>query len=340
MILVVDPSNQSHQAIGATNFHIENVWERRHIQEWVRHHPEILGEELLVVSIEFDRFDRSDDRLDALAVDRYGNLVVIEFKRTADAGAADLQALRYASMVSTLTMDLVSPYYADYLGKYCGEGCSTEDAKERIRSFVTAPDFADLSDRPRMILCAQDFGPELTTSVLWLRGFDIDMCCVRITPHKVGEQLIIVPERIIPLPEAQAYMVSVNEKKVAERVERSTKRAQTFRHLLNTGLVKKGDRLQLRANLPSYVSFDENDTRLFATVTGKTGQSDAVIWDHDGKEYAVSTLAHRILNHFHPDGHVPGAINGNVYWTVDGTMCLWELAWGQGATHSGVSEAQ
>jgi hypothetical protein len=39
------------------------VWERRHVQEWVRKHPEILGEDLLVVSMEFDRFEGSRDRL-------------------------------------------------------------------------------------------------------------------------------------------------------------------------------------------------------------------------------------------------------------------------------------
>ena len=45
-----------------------NIWERQHIQEWIRESPQILGEELLVVSIEFDRFKNSDNRLDILAL--------------------------------------------------------------------------------------------------------------------------------------------------------------------------------------------------------------------------------------------------------------------------------
>jgi len=33
-----------------------NIWERQHIEEWIRTNPEMLGEDLLIVSIEFDRF--------------------------------------------------------------------------------------------------------------------------------------------------------------------------------------------------------------------------------------------------------------------------------------------
>jgi hypothetical protein len=328
MILVVDPIGNKHKAIQSTDFWKENIWERKHIQEWVRHHPEILGEDLLIVSIEFDRFDKSDDRLDALAVDKAGNLVVIEFKRTADAGSADLQAIRYASMVSTLTLDQLIPYYADYLRKYGSQELATEDAKAMITEFVSNPEFIELSDRPRMILCAQDFGQELTTSVLWLRGFELDICCVRITPHRVDDHIIIVPERIIPLPEAQSYTVSVQKKKVSEEKERTAKKTNTFKHLLKTGAVKKGDVLRLQCNLPSYVDFDSDDDRFFATITGKAGKSDGVVWKADGQEWAISKLAHHVLSQFHPDGHVPGGVNGNVFWSLDGETCLWALAWG------------
>ncbi len=42
------------------------MWERRHIQEWVREHPKILGKDLLIVSMEFDKFQGSRDRLGLL----------------------------------------------------------------------------------------------------------------------------------------------------------------------------------------------------------------------------------------------------------------------------------
>jgi RecB family endonuclease NucS len=40
--------------------------------------PEALGEELLIIQKEFDGFDNTCERLDLLAIDKDGNLVIIE----------------------------------------------------------------------------------------------------------------------------------------------------------------------------------------------------------------------------------------------------------------------
>ena len=54
--------------------------EREHLQEWVAHTPEALGEELLIIQKEFDGFADTRERLDLLALDKEGHLVVIENK--------------------------------------------------------------------------------------------------------------------------------------------------------------------------------------------------------------------------------------------------------------------
>ena len=54
--------------------------EREHLQEWLAYTPEALGEEMLVIQKEFDGFVDTRERLDLLALDKEGRLVVIENK--------------------------------------------------------------------------------------------------------------------------------------------------------------------------------------------------------------------------------------------------------------------
>lgn len=105
LIFIVSQDLRSVEKTSKASFTNLNLWERQHIEEWIRKAPDILGEDLLVVSAEFDRFSGSQDRLDVLAVDRQGNLVVVEIKRDPYAGYADLQAIRYAAMVSAMTVE-------------------------------------------------------------------------------------------------------------------------------------------------------------------------------------------------------------------------------------------
>jgi hypothetical protein len=151
------------------------VKERQHLEEWIKKNPAILGsDDLLLIASEYDRFDKSGKRLDLLALDRDGKLVIIELKRDAAKSLADLQAIRYAAFCSTLTFeDVVSLYsqFADF---------TAEKASETIQEFVKKPEFK-LDNKPRIILAAGGFDDqELTSCVLWLRNFGVDISCVEI----------------------------------------------------------------------------------------------------------------------------------------------------------------
>ncbi|MGE0680910.1 MAG: hypothetical protein AB7P69_08410 [Candidatus Binatia bacterium] len=111
MIFSISSTLDKAEKITEATFVGLNIWERQHIEEWVRANPEILGEDLLIPTIELGRFINSGDRLDTLALDRDGNWVVVELKRDAAAGYADLQAIRYAAMISSMTIEKLLPSY-------------------------------------------------------------------------------------------------------------------------------------------------------------------------------------------------------------------------------------
>ena len=59
----------------------------------------------MVLAEEFSDWADSTRRIDLLCLDDDANLVVVELKRTEDGGHMELQALRYAAMVSAMTFD-------------------------------------------------------------------------------------------------------------------------------------------------------------------------------------------------------------------------------------------
>lgn len=326
MILVVNKDLTSFEKVDASSFVDLNIWERQHVQEWIRQTPEILGEELLVVSIEFDRFDSSSDRLDVLAIDRNGNLVVVELKRDSFAGYADLQSIRYAAMVSSMTIQKLLPYYNHYQKKYLGiENPSEDQSRTKIEEFVNDDNFKELSNSPRIILCSEDFSPEITTTVLWLNSNGLDISCVRIKPHKIENNIAIVPSKIIPLQESRQYLIDIQKKEEEENIRRKT-RPRTMKILIENGLLKEGDKIYLKNFLPNYLKFEQENSVFIATITGKLGQSNAIRWEEDQKEYAISALTWQIFKKYHPDGKDPGGVNGNWHWVTESGKNLWDLA--------------
>ncbi|WP_375170304.1 hypothetical protein [Marinobacter sp.] len=326
MIFSVSENLGEARKILPSSFTSLNIWERKHIEEWVRSNPELLGENLLIVSIEFDRFSNSNDRLDVLALDRSGNLVVIELKRDSAAGYADLQAIRYAAMVSSMTVEVLLPYYIAYRNKYDGEVLSEGEAKDQIIEFVESDSFVELSNKPRIILCSEGFSQEITATVLWLRESDIDISCVKITPYQVGSQVVIVPKVVIPLEEARQYLIDIKRKEEVKELSVRKNRPKTMKILIENNLVAAEDKLTLEFGLPGHVTFDPNDPMFKAVITGKLGQSNAVRWEKDGQEYSISALTWMIFKELHPDKKDPGGVNGNWHWVHSSGKTLWQIA--------------
>lgn len=184
----------------------------------------------------------------------------------------------------------------------------------------------ELSKKPRIILCAQDFSTEITTTVLWLRESSLDISCVRITPYADAGRTIIVPSRIIPIPKAEQYQIDIRRKEQVEAGDQRKYRPRSMPLLLKSGALKAGDKILLNNALPGFMRFQPNDPFYSATITGKTGQSNAVTWDYDSAEYSISGLTWKIFGEKHPNGVYPGAVNGNWHWVDANGVALSTIA--------------
>jgi RecB family endonuclease NucS len=144
MLFRIDTTARSATAVDNESFADLKVLERHGIQEWVLNNPEILGEELLVIATEFDRFDRTSERLDVLALDTRGRLVVVELKRTASGTAAELQAVRYAAYCPTLTLSDIAELHAEHLKRRHGVERTAEEAERATARVRHRPDCVEL----------------------------------------------------------------------------------------------------------------------------------------------------------------------------------------------------
>lgn len=199
--------------------------ERADLQRLIRDKIGVLGPDLMVLDEEFTGWEKSLRRIDLLCLDKDANLVVVELKRTEDAGHSDLQSIRYAAMVSKMKFDEAVAAHTGYLERR-GMVKEAQKAEESVLGFLEwdTADEGKFAERVRVILAAADFSKEVTTTVLWLREQEIDVRCVRIKPYRLDEKLMVDVEEIIPLPEAAHYLERIRRKERAERESRASEK--------------------------------------------------------------------------------------------------------------------
>ena len=201
------------------------ILERQNIQKAIRAHITAItpGVRTMVLAEEFGDWVGANRRIDLLCLDDQARLVVVELKRDND-GHMELQALRYAAMISTMRFDQAVEAHKKYL-RSIG---AAEDAEQVIRAFLGVEEGnVALSDKVRIILASADFSTELTTTVLWLNKQRLDIRCVQMRPHEIADRVLIDIQQVIPLPEAEQYQVAVREKSLEQEAARESERDLT-----------------------------------------------------------------------------------------------------------------
>ena len=206
----INPESRESERIEEVNFAQLGLQERRDIQEWIAANPGILGEDLLIIGKEFSGFDRTDERLDLLAVDVDGKLVVIELKRDDTGADAHWQAIKYASYLHRASAEDIIRMFADY------EGASEEEALNKLLQHLGADDLGILNKDQRIILASHRFAPEVTSAALWLNekapGEDL-ITCIQLTPYRdtTTDSLYIQANTIIPVPGVDEYVIGIDD---------------------------------------------------------------------------------------------------------------------------------
>lgn len=326
MMFSVDEDHGNLEGLEEQELSELGVLERQDLQEWTIEQPRILGEDLLIITSEYSNFQDTSDRLDVLALDSAGKLVVIELKRDRADRTTDLQAIKYASYCATLTAVDIQKDFREFWSERESEDLTPGSIGEEFATFLsdTGEDVQiseegwaefELDQQPRIVLVAGSFGTEITAPVMWLiEEYGMDISCKKVDAYEHRDRILVNSQQVIPVPEAEEYMTKRREKKEQQRS--TERRPAAIKVLLERGVAEADENVYFDPDqVPGQADRDwaEDDEFWWATVTGKTGQSDNVRWEHDGNLYSFTGLTKELLHEL-IDRDRSVALNGYKYW--------------------------
>ncbi len=203
-MLRIDRTNKKLTPMTNPTLNDAGLLERGDVQRLIRQNSEVffqeMGEPLLLLGEEIHPTGVVDDRIDLLALDPQGAVVVIELKRGHDRYQL-LQALSYAAMVSEWEpQQVVEAFSQTDLHR-------EQDAEEALEEFLEV-DLADVNKSQRVILLAEGFDYEVLAAARWLsQEYGVDIRCYQMSLASDENSEYINCTCIYPPPELRDHAI-------------------------------------------------------------------------------------------------------------------------------------
>lgn len=139
-------------------------------------------------------------------------MVIIENKLDDTGKDVTWQALKYASYCAGLKTESICGIYQEHLTRTGQQGV----AGELIADFLEVADLSEVtlnrSVSQRIMLIAANFRKEVTSTVLWLMNFKLQVQCFKVTPWSMADDLFLNVEQIIPVKDTQDFVIGLADK--------------------------------------------------------------------------------------------------------------------------------
>jgi hypothetical protein len=70
-------------------------------------------------------------------------------------------------------------------------------------------DLLDPKEKQKIYLVAAGYEPDVLSACAWLRQHDIEIACFQLRPYRVGGQLLLERDRLIPPPQLDDFLVEM-----------------------------------------------------------------------------------------------------------------------------------
>lgn len=308
--------------------------ERHDLQEWVLAYPAILGDDILIVTFEFDRWWSSSgspaDRLDVLGLGSDGRLLVAELKRDKAPDTVEMQAIKYAAMASRFTQESLASQHARFITQHRKTPTSEDEALQLLVAHAGELD-PEVLRRPRIAIVAGEFPPVLTATTVWLTEMGLDVTLVRVQAYRTAHETLVSVSQVFPVQDVEEFTVTprqaevkaVDEKRARQKDVSTTNRLLAARVLEDGTLLllrPEGVNSAIRSRISEWGTTDEKRSR--ARWSGDAGGG-PLIWEADGQRYTPSGLAGLIVQEA---TGLTRSIRGGDWWVTESGHNLVELA--------------
>jgi hypothetical protein len=306
--------------------------ERQHLQEWVIAHPKVLGPAVMIVAFEFGSWigqsgGTERDRLDVLALDSDGQLIVVELKRDKAPDAVEMQALKYAALVSRFTREDLDRVHARYCTATSGIETSVEDAAARLDAFAEITE--ETLRIPKVILMATEFPPTVTATVVFLhQQLGLDVRLMVFQAYETANDILVTVSQHYPPPGIEEFVLSpqVNEaQKAKSGKQRKQREANTVARLIRADVLEQGDVFRFRApaDVQAALSkwFAEDPRR--QSASWQEDPVNPLLWNADDRPYSPTGLARLIIEE--GTGNAAPSLRGPSYWVDEAGQSLVDI---------------
>lgn len=178
--------------------------------------------------------------------------MVIELKRVKDT-TVHLQALTYAALASSFTLDLLANEHAAWYNRRSpsAENMTQAQAKEELESFIEADDEFDEElgfALPRIMLVAPEFPAQVVTTIQWLSEVapDLTIECHQyrlftVPAEETDSSLVVSFNRIFPVKDIQELRLRAQSPRVtAAKEQQQSRRRRVVARILDHELIPDG----------------------------------------------------------------------------------------------------
>ena len=235
--------------------------------------------------------NEGNGRSDLTAIDKDGNLVLIEIKRDVKdiksrAEAFTFQAIRYVASYSKIkgVSDLAEKVYVPFLEKYKKakpqEGQNMLDlAKDKLKDFLGQNNKTDLSGKQRIILVAGEFDEETLSASDWLCKNEIDISCIQLNLFKQNEKYLLDVKKLIPQENFILEIAESNPSKGSRKSPspKSKARLPKINALMRANILFEGDIFEAKNHEDECVELQSNCQVKIISTSKETLAVDSVM---------------------------------------------------------------